>query len=54
MAQEKASGPQSAAGIVQFVNDLSGGPQMDPRTVLAGSVALIFLIKIISLLMNGA
>jgi preprotein translocase subunit Sec61beta len=54
MADDKVSGPQSAAGIVQFVNDSSGGPQMDPKAVLVFSVVLIFLIKIVSLLLGGA
>jgi len=53
MVQEKVSGPQSAAGIVQFVNDMSGGPELDPKAVLVFSVVLIFLIKIISLLLGG-
>ncbi len=54
MAQDRGSGPQSAAGIVQFVNDMSGGPQLDPKAVLVFSVVLIFLIKIVSLLLGGA
>ncbi|MFA6036181.1 MAG: preprotein translocase subunit Sec61beta [Candidatus Micrarchaeia archaeon] len=54
MAEDRASGPQSAAGIVQFVNDSLGGPKMDPKAVLVFSVVLIFLIKIVSLLQGGA
>ena len=54
MAQERVSAPRSSTGIVQFADAETGGPQMDPRAVVIGSVLFIVVIKLLSLIMAGS
>lgn len=45
---EKVSAPQSATGILRFYDINAGGPQLDPRAVIAFTVAFIIIIKLIT------
>ncbi|MEM3031099.1 MAG: preprotein translocase subunit Sec61beta [Candidatus Micrarchaeia archaeon] len=52
MAQERISGPSSMTGILRFYDIATGGPQLDPRAVVAVSIAFIALVKIASLVVR--
>jgi len=52
MAQEKITGPSSMTGILRFYDIATGGPQLDPRAVIAASIAFIALIKIATLIVR--
>ena len=49
MAQDKISSPSSMTGILRFYDVATGGPTLDPRTVVAASIGIIVLIKIVTL-----
>ncbi|MCX6778416.1 MAG: preprotein translocase subunit Sec61beta [Candidatus Micrarchaeota archaeon] len=50
MAQETITQPRSSTGIISFYNEETGGPQLDPRSVLLFSVLVILIIEIYSLM----
>ncbi|MEM3555754.1 MAG: preprotein translocase subunit Sec61beta [Candidatus Micrarchaeia archaeon] len=44
---EKVSAPQSSTGIIRFYDIRAGGPQLDPRAVIAFTLAFIILLKLV-------
>ncbi len=52
MAKLKLSTPASSAGIMRFNDVKVSDIQLDPKTVLAGAVAIIVLISLARLLVH--
>ncbi|MFH0817576.1 MAG: preprotein translocase subunit Sec61beta [Candidatus Micrarchaeota archaeon] len=50
-SQDKVSTPQSSTGILRFSDVDTGGPKLDPRGVVIFTIALILIIKIVSMVM---
>lgn len=49
---EKVSGPQSSTGIIRFYDADTGGPKLDPKTVVMGTIVIIVAIKIVTIVMG--
>lgn len=49
MKQERISSPQSSTGIIRFYDAVTGGPKLDPKSVVVFSVVFIVAVKIISM-----
>ncbi len=49
---ERISAPQSSTGIIRFYDTDTGGPKLDPRSVVIFSIVLIIVIKIVSIALN--
>ncbi|MFH1447427.1 MAG: preprotein translocase subunit Sec61beta [Candidatus Micrarchaeota archaeon] len=47
--QEKISSPQSSTGIIRFYDSVTGGPKLDPKSVVVFSVVFIIMVKLITL-----
>ncbi len=49
---ERITTPQSSTGIIRFYDADTGGPKLDPRSVVVFTVAMILVIKIVSIVLN--
>ena len=51
MAQDMIRTPSSMAGIMGFYDSTGGGPALDPRGVVAFTIAFIVVIKLATIFM---
>lgn len=51
MAQDMIRTPSSMAGIMGFYDTTGGGPALDPRGVVAFTIAFIVVIKLVTVFM---
>ena len=50
---ERITSPQSSTGIIRFYDAVTGGPKLDPKSVVVFSVAFIIIVKLVSLVIKG-
>ncbi len=52
MADNVVRTPTSSTGIIRFYDTTTGGPMLDPRSVLVASILFIVFVKLAGFVIN--